>query len=658
MRLERAREDLARARRTLVDDHDQRKVLEHGALRLRAHLPDLVAIAILARHDLAAVHEHVRELDRALEQTTGIEAEVEDEAIELALGTHVRDRGHEVLEAVVVEAAQTDVADAVLGIDVPVPLRRAALVERLLPPAVDGADLDLLADERDIDVILLALALDGQRDGLAGGACDRVDRLVERPAERRLAVDGDDAVVVLDARAERRSALERVDDLDVALVVVTDHDADADEVALDHLLEAAELLRPDDLRVLVLEASREFLDRAVAELTEEHGRGQVRALLVGLEDVAERRVELRLADRVAVHVGERLDVAVHGLEEDVGLLLIAESREVLLERAGGREHAHGIETALDERLPAAGRDVLVGSGVERADEHALGDAVERLLPVVGKRLIERRNRLARLDALGVRLAEFVQLTRRVLREQRDALVDLVELGVVAAQRRAVARLLVQSLEAVQDLLRDHPVAGLLRLVFRDLGLLDELDDLGHLQRRLHVVGEGLEPHGGGERLGELLLLELGLEVLERLGAVGGTGLVARVDVLAAGGDQVAKTLRLGRGARLGNLLERSLDGREIAALGGVPHAVRPAGDVGILIHSGNGRREEGASNEKPSAEQIGWANETVEGESGLHAVLHESGVTAVSISALHTADRTMSAAHSDESGRRRFSTDG
>ena len=164
--------------------------------------------------------------------------------------------------------------------------------------------------------------------------------------------------------------------MDIAAIVMTNHDADADEVALDHLLEATKLVRPNDLRILVLEAARELLERAVAVLTEQHCERQVGALGVGVHQVAQRRVELRLANGVAIHARKSFEIAVDRVDQNLRLRRIGEAGKVFLQRRCGGQDAHRLQSALHQRLPPARRDVLVGGGVQRAGEHALGDAVE------------------------------------------------------------------------------------------------------------------------------------------------------------------------------------------------------------------------------------------------------------------------------------------
>ena len=76
-----------------------------------------------------------------------------------------------------------------------------------------------------------AVAVDPHGDLRPGRAAQVVDGLVEAHVERRLAVDLDDAVVLLDARAAGRRARHRVHDGEL-LVADRDDDAEAAELAL------------------------------------------------------------------------------------------------------------------------------------------------------------------------------------------------------------------------------------------------------------------------------------------------------------------------------------------------------------------------------------------------------------------------------------------
>ena len=130
--------------------------------------------------------------------------------------------------------------------------------------------------------------LDAKQNLLVGGAGDLVNRLVQAPPHGVLALHRDDGVTRLDAAPGGGGTLERVDDHDPATVVVTDENPDTDEVAIDLLLEPTKLLRPDDLRVLVLVLLLESVHRTIAEFTDDHRGVDLHGPVVGEEDLVDQ----------------------------------------------------------------------------------------------------------------------------------------------------------------------------------------------------------------------------------------------------------------------------------------------------------------------------------------------------------------------------------
>src|SRR5204862_5699708 len=115
---------------------------------------------------------------------------------------------------------------------------------RQAEPALYAGDLNRLALDR-VFLRLPAGAGDREDDGRALGAGDRLHRLVERDASGVLAVDVRDKVAGLDACLIGGAVLERADDLEAAVLVALDQDADAAELALRGLVEFLEVGRPD-----------------------------------------------------------------------------------------------------------------------------------------------------------------------------------------------------------------------------------------------------------------------------------------------------------------------------------------------------------------------------------------------------------------------------
>ena len=93
--LERAGDDLARARARAVDEHRER-VVRLGALAVRDLLFAPLARVADGGDDGPVVDELVGDLGRLIEQAARVAAQVEHEALELAALLHVGERGLEV----------------------------------------------------------------------------------------------------------------------------------------------------------------------------------------------------------------------------------------------------------------------------------------------------------------------------------------------------------------------------------------------------------------------------------------------------------------------------------------------------------------------------------------------------------------------------------
>ena len=116
MILERSGQDLAGAGRALVDEQHERQVGEQSLLGNR--LGDLRLGSGARRHDRTAGDEPVGDLDRRVEDTARVHAQVDDETSQPAL-LQPGDGEIELLGRTVAEGEDRHVADALLRIDHP-----------------------------------------------------------------------------------------------------------------------------------------------------------------------------------------------------------------------------------------------------------------------------------------------------------------------------------------------------------------------------------------------------------------------------------------------------------------------------------------------------------------------------------------------------------
>src|SRR5690606_21766122 len=143
-------DDLRSRRRTAVDQHDQRLAVREVA-GPRIMTLGVVRAAAAGRDDLAAFQEGVGDRDRLIEQAAAVVAQVDDVALQLVGGhllVDLGDAGAELFErALALEARDAQIAD-VLALDA----------------GADVTDRDDLADDRDLDRRLDALAVDLELD--------------------------------------------------------------------------------------------------------------------------------------------------------------------------------------------------------------------------------------------------------------------------------------------------------------------------------------------------------------------------------------------------------------------------------------------------------------------------------------------------------------
>src|SRR5579862_1763403 len=215
-----------------------------GAVALR-----LLGVAAARRNDLAALEESVRDRDRLVEETAGIVAEVEDVALHLVLaevGLDLLDRRLEAIEGLLVEGGYADIADL-------------AFLMRL--HRLDG---DLGTDQLDVEGLVDAFPLEGQRDRRIDAAAHLLDRLVEGHALHLLAVEGGVHVTGENARLGGGRVVDRRDHLDDAFLH-GDLDAEAAEFAAGLDLHVLEILRAEIARMRV-EAVQHAIDGGLDQL--------------------------------------------------------------------------------------------------------------------------------------------------------------------------------------------------------------------------------------------------------------------------------------------------------------------------------------------------------------------------------------------------------
>ena len=175
-----------------IDQHDHRQAVRHVA-RPRIITLDVILVAAALGDDFAAFEEGIADVDRLVEQTPGVRAQIDDIAQWPPAGRLVdRQQGRlGLVRDIAREAVDVDDPDAVLN----------------LP--FDRAKLDPLAVHGELERLVAAGADQRQLDPGSGIAAHLFDRFVERQAVHQLAVDVGDVIARLDPRAPRRRVLGR-----------------------------------------------------------------------------------------------------------------------------------------------------------------------------------------------------------------------------------------------------------------------------------------------------------------------------------------------------------------------------------------------------------------------------------------------------------------
>jgi len=249
--LKRAAEDLARGCGVLVDEQDERHVIRRHE-PVGAHLL-LGLVALLDPHDDAVIYEQGCDVDRLLQESTGIVSNIENERL-CALLLQVFDRLLELFLTLRVEAAQGDVADILV-------------VAHEFRHHVGDVDLGAL-DREGVLLVVLGGARNCELDLGALGSAHGLDDRLARPRIHAIAVDLHDDVVGFEAGLLGRCALDDRDEKD-GVVLLADGHADAVELAVRLLVEQRVVLRIEVRRVLVPIGLNQSVDRT------SRGRGHV-----------------------------------------------------------------------------------------------------------------------------------------------------------------------------------------------------------------------------------------------------------------------------------------------------------------------------------------------------------------------------------------------
>ena len=246
--LQGARDDLRSRGRAFVDQHHQRHLLDRcGQCLDRIDTTAGVELGRCAESGLAlgqlAVgghHHHIgrqeggRNGDGGVEQTTGVVAQIEHQALQVrVLLVELVDLAHKVFHRAFLELR--DAHPAVTG---------------LHHLGFDRLGLDLGAGDGDGETAAFVLAQDGQRHLGVGLAAHALDRFVQRQAFDGGVVDLGDQVIGFEAGLVSGRALDGRDDADQP-VFLRDLDADTDELAAGAFLEFLEGLLVEVLRVRI-----------------------------------------------------------------------------------------------------------------------------------------------------------------------------------------------------------------------------------------------------------------------------------------------------------------------------------------------------------------------------------------------------------------------
>ena len=233
-------------------------------------------------YDLAALQEVIDHLDRLFQQPARVVAQIEHQALHLAVdfGAELLHRPFDPAQRLLAEGDDADIADIPFG------------------ARPHGLDLDHRAGDGDLERLAVGAA-HGEQDVGVGRTAHALDGLGEREPQHRFVVEMGDQVAGLQARAMGRRVVDRRDHLDEP-VLHRDLDPEPADLAAALDLHFAEILGVQVARMRV-ERGQHAVDRGLDQLFVAHIRDIVRAH--PFEHVAEqveqavglRRVRLRLS---------------------------------------------------------------------------------------------------------------------------------------------------------------------------------------------------------------------------------------------------------------------------------------------------------------------------------------------------------------------------
>ncbi len=529
MVLQRTSQNLGGARAAVVRQHNQRQIL------VRRGPADALALIRLhppaRRDDFAFRQERAHDVDRDIQQPTGVVAHVQHQALH-ALGPGRVQRLAQLIGRIRVKTGQPDVGHAGVLVQHVVPrLRGAGHAFQAPHRRQDNPAARQLEGNR----LARAGPLNRQHDLGAGRPQDVTDGVVGVPAGRALVIDGDDQVVGVHTRLERRRVFQRRDHLEaVRALIHAELDADALEAAHHHLLEIDRVGRPDHAGVVV-----QFSDRALQELDHQQALGDLDALAIQIVHLVEQPQQVLLA--VALLRLDLLAQLTQPLDEMLAQRRVAEAVHVLAQLGHAGER-HQVVQGPGREFPEVRLAVVqVIDQLDGRAQQTLVDAPDPLL----------QGLLVLVGQLDPRMPHGV-LARRA---------QLLVLGVNAGQQQVV----------IQGVL---PVIFLLELPGRLGGALGQLDD-PRQARQIVALG------GVGHRLRDKVQRHKRLRVRQRLLRLLDVPLERLGLQLLAGRDDLVVVLQ--------PVLHTS--GSRIVLGGRQPLDRRPAGVVVAAEDGGVGRRE-------------------------------------------------------------------
>jgi hypothetical protein len=218
--LQRARHDFRRARAAAVHQRNHRNPQVFTAFRGPVFRVGILHAAVRGHDQIPARQEAVGHLDRLIERTARIRAQVEHQALHATLG-QVGERVAELLVGVLAEVRHAHVTGG--GVD--------------HEHGVHRGHVDLVPRHLDVEQLVVAGAAQRDADGRAAGPAQLGHRLIARPPLGVVVLDLRDHVAAAHAALMGRRAFEHVDDGDVG---ADDLDGDPEPVvapflALAHL---------------------------------------------------------------------------------------------------------------------------------------------------------------------------------------------------------------------------------------------------------------------------------------------------------------------------------------------------------------------------------------------------------------------------------------